>query len=169
MSEFLGRFNTPVDVVDLGCGDFNVGRQIRRKAARYVGCDVVPDLISRNREMYNDLDVDFRIVDISEDDLPGGDVVIIRQVLQHLSNDAIMRVVKKLGQFRYLVQTGFVPSGDFVPNVDQPTGAYSRLARGITSGIVLPAHPFNLQVEREELICETPEQQGFLKVIVYEL
>lgn len=169
VSVFLGQFPIPVDVVDLGCGDFNVGRQIRGKAARYVACDVVPDLIARNSKVYADLDVDFHVVDISEDDLPQGDVVIIRQVLQHLSNAAIMKVVKKLGQFRYLVLTEFVPPGDFVPNVDQPTGSYSRLARGIPSGIVLTAHPFNLQIKSERLICETPEQQGSLKVIVYEL
>jgi len=168
VSAFLEKFSQPVDVVDLGCGDFNVGRQIRSKAARYVACDVVPDLIARNKTVYVDLDVDFCVVDITEDELPQGDVVIIRQVLQHLSNEAIMKVVKKLGKFRYLVLTEFVPIGDFVPNVNQLTGSYSRLARGVPSGVVLTAPPFNMQVKSERLICETPEQQGSLKVIVYE-
>jgi hypothetical protein len=168
VSIFLNQFPNPVDVVDLGCGDFNVGKQIRDKAARYVACDVVPDLIARNIKLYAELDVDFRVVDITKDILPGGEVFIIRQVLQHLSNAAIMKVVSKLGQFRYLILTEFVPTGSFIPNVDQPTGSYSRLARGIRSGIVLTEPPFNLQVKSEKLICETPEQHGALKTIVYE-
>jgi len=168
VSEFLGQLPKPTDVVDLGCGDFNVGRQIRCKATRYIACDVVPDLIERNKTVYADLDVDFRVVDITEDDLPQGDVVIIRQVLQHLSNAAIMKVVKKLRKFRYLVLTECVPSGDFVPNVDQLTGSYSRLARGVPSGVVLTSAPFSMSVKSEKLICETPEQHGSLKVIVYE-
>jgi len=168
VSAFLDQFPRTVDVVDLGCGDFNVGRQIRSKAARYTACDVVPSLIARNKTVYADLDVDFRVVDITEDELPQGDVVIIRQVLQHLSNAAIMKVVKKLGQFRYLVLTEFVPTGDFLPNVDQLTGSYSRLARGVPSGVVLTAPPFNMEARSERLICETPEQKGSLKVIVYE-
>lgn len=169
LSAFLGEFPSPVDVVDLGCGDFNVSRQIRGKAARYIACDVVPDLIERNKKVYASLDVDFRVLDITRDAFPEGDVVIVRQVLQHLSNSSIMEVVKKLGRFRYLVLTEFVPVGDFVPNLDQPTGSYSRLARGVPSGVVLTAPPFSLQVKSERLICETPEHNGSLKVIVYAL
>lgn len=168
VSEFLGQLPIPADVVDLGCGDFNVGRQIRHKTARYIACDVVPDLIARNKIAYADLDVDFRVVDITEDDLPQGDVVIIRQVLQHLSNAAIMSVVDKLINYRYLVLTEFVPSGKFIPNMDQPTGSFSRLARGVPSGVVLTSPPLNMRVKTEKLICETPEQQGSLKVFVYE-
>lgn len=169
VSDFLHTFDPPLNVVDLGCGDFNVGRQIRQHCSEYVACDIVPELIERNKATFGDLNVDFRVVDIIEDPLPTGDVVIIRQVLQHLSNEHIRQVVKKLHGYSYLILTEFIPEGEFTPNVDQPTGAFSRLARGIPSGIVLTRKPFSLRVKSERTICRTPEPDGSLIVIVYEL
>jgi SAM-dependent methyltransferase len=169
VSEFLAQFPIPKNVVDLGCGDFHVASQIRSNAGSYIACDVVDDLILRNKTTYANLDVDFRVLDIIEDDLPQGDVVIIRQVLQHLSNSEIMKVVGKLKNFRHIVITEFVPTGNFVPNLDQQTGVFSRLARGVQSGIVLTSEPFSLSVKKEKIICETPESGGSLRVIVYEL
>jgi len=142
VSKFLQSFETPQNVVDLGCGDFNVGRQVRQYCAKYIACDVVPELISFNQEKFQELDVEFRCVDITEDPLPEGNVVIVRQVLQHLSNEHIKRVVNKLHGYKWLVLTEFIPEGKFTPNVDQPTGSFSRLARGIKSGIVLTEDRF---------------------------
>lgn len=169
VSEFLIQFPKPLNVVDLGCGDFNVGRQIREKAANYIACDIVPELIKRNRQKYSELNIDFRIIDITQEDLPKGDVVLIRQVLQHLSNADITRVIEKLHAYKFLILTEYVPHGEFIPNIDHITGSYSRLARGIPSGVVLTASPFNLRVKSEKLICKTLEQEGLLTAVVYEL
>ena len=46
---FLESLPCPPSVVDLGCGDFNVGKQLRPYCGRYVACDVVPALIQRNK------------------------------------------------------------------------------------------------------------------------
>ncbi len=169
VSQFLRAFATPPNVVDLGCGDFNVGRQIREHCAGYVACDVVPGLIERNRKKFCDLGVEFRCVDIISDPLPPGDVVILRQVLQHLSNEHIMRVVNNLGGYGYVVLTEYLPEGTFVPNVDQPTGRFSRLARGIESGVVLTREPFFLKARSEKLICCSREPPGLVTTLVYEL
>lgn len=169
VSGFIRTFETPLNIVDLGCGDFNVGRQIRQHCAKYVACDIVPELIERNKERFRQLDVDFRCVDIIEDPLPAGDIVIIRQVLQHLSNEHIKQVVNKLCGYRYLVLTEFVPEGEFTPNIDQPTGSFSRLARGIQSGIVLTKEPFSLKMKSERTICISQEPSGLVITIVYEL
>jgi len=169
VSEFLRGFPSPLNVVDCGCGDFNVGSQIRQYCSNYVACDIVPDLIARNKILFKNLNVDFRVVNIIEDELPSGDVVIIRQVLQHLSNEHIKQFVNKIRRYRYLILTEYVPGGEFVPNIDQPTGAFSRLARGIQSGIVLTKEPFLLKAISERTICTTHEQTGLLYTVVYEL
>ena len=169
VAEFFQSFAAPKDIVDLGCGDFNVGRQIRPYCANYVACDVVPSLIERNKGKFRQLDVDFRCIDIIEDSLPEGNVVIIRQVLQHLSNDHIHKVVGKLFGYKYLILTEYIPEGGFIPNIDQPTGRFSRLARGIQSGIVLTKEPFLLKVNNERAICSTPEPSGLVTTVVYEL
>lgn len=65
--------------------------------------------------------------------------------------------------------TEFVPEDEFIPNLDQPTGICSRLARGIQSGIVLTKEPFSLKVKNERTICTTREPLGLVITIVYEM
>ena len=79
--------------------------QIRANCSNYVACDVVPDLIARNKQVFKELNVDFRVLDMSGEALPDGDIVFIRQVLQHLSNEHIGNVVNKIYQFKYLILT----------------------------------------------------------------
>lgn len=90
------------NVVDLGCGDFNIGRQVRNLTNHYIAIDIVPEVINYNRLIYaQPLAVDFRVLDMitaREDELPEGDIVFIREVLQHLSNNQIARLVKKLSK-----------------------------------------------------------------------
>ena len=80
-------------VVDLGCGDFNVGQDIAPLVREYIACDVVPELIARNQQKFSLPNVTFSVLDIVEESLPWGDLAILRQVLQHLTNEQIERVV----------------------------------------------------------------------------
>jgi inositol phosphorylceramide mannosyltransferase catalytic subunit len=166
---FLRRFPAPPNVVDLGCGDFNVGSQLRDLCGQYTACDVVPDLIGYNRTRYADLNVDFRVHDLRTDTLPTCDVLFIRQVLQHLSNADIARGLERIrGRCRFLVVTEHVPSAAyFPPNQDKPSGASIRVDFG--SGVVLTEAPFDLARESEELLCEVPEYDGWVRTIAYGL
>lgn len=105
VSGFLRSLPQPVTVVDLGCGDFSVGARIRLCAAEYIACDVVPSLIEADRASLDNLDVDFRCIDIAQDPLPDGNVAIVRQVLQHLCNADIVRVARKLEAYPHVVVT----------------------------------------------------------------
>src|SRR5579863_6780605 len=55
VGKFLESLPVPPSLVDLGCGDFNVGRQLRHYCGNYTACDVVPDLIARNQNKFTDL------------------------------------------------------------------------------------------------------------------
>jgi len=158
--------------VDLGCGDFNVGGQLRPYCGSYVACDVVPALIRRNNDKFAGTKVDFRCIDIVEDDLPQGDIVFLRQVLQHLGNTQILRVVRKLYQYKFLVLTEHIPTSPaFLPNRDKATGGGIRLKQG--SGVVLTEFPFLLRVKSESVICTTNESfaqyPGLIRTTLYEL
>ena len=168
VSEFLRGLGKP-DVVDLGCGDFKVGSQIRPLCGRYTAWDVVPQLIDFNRRAYEQLDVDFRVLDITADALPEGDVAFVRQVLQHLSNAAIAKAMAKIvARYRYLVLTEHVPAlAGFVPNVDIAMGAGTRLMIG--SGVVLTNPPFNLRANAKRTLCESSQFRGLIKTVVYTL
>ncbi len=170
--KFLESLPGPTSVVDLGCGDFSVGKQLRPYCGRYVGCDVVPALIERNKHKFANMEVDFRCLDIIADDLPDGDVAFLRQVLQHLNNAQISRVVQKLYRYKFLVLTEHVPTdAGFPPNRDKPTGSGIRLAQG--SGVVLTEPPFLLRAKSESVICTTNESlgklPGLIKTTLYEL
>ena len=165
---FLTSLPAKPDVVDLGCGDFNVGRQVRPDADGYVACDVVPALIERNRTLPDAADVDFRVLDIARDPLPDGDVVTIRQVLQHLSNADVLQVVAKLAQYRYAIITDHQPAATFTPNVDIPSGPHIRV--GIGSALDLAQPPFELSFAETRELCVVPSSEGgVIRTTLYRL
>lgn len=169
VSAFVRSLPRPPSALDLGCGDFHVGRRIRPLCGTYVACDVVPELIEFNRHRYADLDVDFRVLDLSEDPLPPADLVFARQVLQHLSNARIRRFVRGLpGRFTYLVLTEHLPSSPSFPhNIDQPSSHLPRLRRN--SGVVLTSPPFELQAIEARTLCEVREGPGIIRTTLYRL
>lgn len=168
METFFNSLDHRPDLVDLGCGDFNVGSRLRPFCNRYTAIDVATDVINDNKKKYGSLDVDFCCADIIEEPLPDAEVLIIRQVLQHLSNEHIKKVVSKIKNYRYLVLTEYIPKGNFAPNLDQATGAYSRLARGIPSGVVLTAPPFFFAAQSERILCDVEDSNGIVRTLLYE-
>jgi hypothetical protein len=168
VSDFLERLPVVPNAVDLGCGDFNVGRRLRPLCGRYVACDVVPDLIARNSRAFAALDVEFRQLDIAADPLPGADIAFLRQVLQHLGNDQVAAVVAKLHNYRYVVLTEHLPTAPgFAPNLAKPAGPGTRLAR--SSGLVLTESPFNLRARDAKIICSIEHGGGLIQTIAYTL
>jgi SAM-dependent methyltransferase len=169
LKKFLSSLSQRPDVVDLGCGDFFVGSQIRSYCNRYVAGDIVEPVIRANAEKYQALDVDFRVIDLTKDELPAGDIVFVRQVLQHLSNDAIAAALPRLvSAYRHLVLTEHLPkTGSFKPNIDKRTGPDIRL--GFNSGVVLTEAPFNLKPREETCLCEVEENGGVIRTMLYRL
>jgi Methyltransferase domain len=170
--KFLRSQPYPPSAVDLGCGDFNIGKELRPYCSGYIACDVVPALIQSHKDRFAGMQVEFRCLDIIEDDLPAGDIVFLRQVLQHLNNSQILRVVQKLDRYKFLVVTEHLPSNSgFPPNRDKATGGGIRLSRG--SGVVLSAAPFLFRAKSETIICTTTEpiggHAGIISTILYEL
>ncbi len=152
VKNFLRKFDKKVKLVDLGCGDFAVGLQIYPFCKEYIACDIVESLIKRNQEKFKGTDVDFRVLNIIEDPLPKGDVVCLRQVLQHLSNQDIQKIIPKLEQYRYLIFTECLPKDHFIANIDIITGPSTRFC--IDSGVELTSPPFNLSVKKNDIIYQ---------------
>jgi hypothetical protein len=164
---FLSSFPAPPDVVDLGCGDFNVGSQLRHLCNRYIACDVVPSLLERNANKFANFGVTFLNLDIVSQPLPPADVALIRQVFQHLSNDHIKRIVPKLYQYQWLVVTEHLPERPFLPNLDKVIGEGIRL--GFRSGVVLTEPPFCLAALEQRLLAESEMWGGQIQTIAYRL
>ncbi len=139
-------------VVDLGCGDFRVGSRIARPALSYVGVDVVQDLIAYNEKTFQADHIRFQCVDITSGVLPDGDLCLIRQVLQHLSNKEILMVLDRCAKYRYVIVTEHVPNGRKTkPNLDKPHGPDIRLYWN--SGVFLDQPPF---CRRTAILLDVP-------------
>jgi SAM-dependent methyltransferase len=166
---FLQTFDRKPDVVDLGCGDFFVGALLRPWCGAYTACDIVPKLVAFNRAKFAGLGVDFRTVDLVADELPPGEVVFIRQVLQHLSNAQIAQALPKIrAAYRFLVLTEHLPGlPDFLANLDKQPGAGVRTGAG--SGVVLTRPPFDLSPADERVLCEIGEFGGVIRTTLYTL
>lgn len=166
---FVTSIETPLVVCDLGCGDFNVGKELVHYSKKYIAADIVPELIERNRETFTGENLEFRCLDIASDKLPSGDCIILRQVLQHLSNREVQRVVNKLADFKYVILTEHLPEGEFTPNEDIISGQGIRLKK--QSGIDLLVSPFNLEVKEEKQLLSQPakDSNGLIVTTLYRM
>ena len=158
---------TPPVVCDLGCGDFNVGKELLPFAKEYKAIDIVPALMAHNKQKFKKDNLTFYTLDIAKDALPAGDCAIVRQVLQHLSNAEIKAIVEKLYQFKYVILTEHLPEGVFEPNTDIISGQGIRLKK--QSGVKLLAAPFHFKVkeEKELLAIPSPDGTGNLVTTLY--
>jgi len=150
LTSFLTAFETPPVICDLGCGDFNIGKELVKYSKKYIAIDIVPDLIAHNKKTFKAENLEFHSLDIAEDELPSADCVILRQVLQHLSNTEIKGVVEKLYDYKYVILTEHLPEEDFEPNKDIISGQGIRLKK--QSGVNLLAPPFNFKAEEKQLL-----------------
>ena len=132
-------------VVDLGCGDFRVGRRICSPSYKYVGVDIVPSLIDQLNVSFGSDNASFRHLNIVDQIPPDGDLCLIRQVLQHLSNAEIERVLRNVQKYRYLIISEHIPLFPEHFNLDKPHGPDIRLSKN--SGVFLDEPPFSLNVE----------------------
>jgi 2-polyprenyl-3-methyl-5-hydroxy-6-metoxy-1,4-benzoquinol methylase len=151
ISDFIASNRTKA-VVDLGCGDFRVGRQIARPEISYTGVDLVPNLIEHNQKMFGTSHIRFQVGDLTNGELPDGDLCLIRQVLQHLSNHEIVTALEKCEKYRYVIITEHIPNGRKVkPNHDKPHGPDIRLYWN--SGVFLEEPPFS---QRTTTLLDVP-------------
>jgi SAM-dependent methyltransferase len=133
-------------VVDIGCGDFRVGRRIADAGFEYIGVDVVKDIIQRHQRHFPGRRVTFMSLDATAEEPPAADLCLIRQVLQHLSNAEIARVLENCRHYPLKLVTEHLPTGcDVIPNKDKPHGPDTRVCDA--SGVFLDEPPFSLATE----------------------
>jgi SAM-dependent methyltransferase len=153
-------------ILDLGCGDFYTGSQLFKYTKNYIGIDVVNELIERNKKLYNAKNLDFYSLDIVTDELPDGDCVLLREVLQHLTNDEVSTTLNKLNKYKFVIITESIPFGKFPENLEKIKGPETRAY--LNSGVVVDKPPFNFKfIYKEELLRIKRPGVGYLITNLY--
>jgi len=113
-------------LLDAPCGDFNWIAEAADAVERYVGVDVVPELVRRNLRDHPAAGRSFVLADISRDPLPAADVVLCRDCLVHFSTRDVWATLANFRRSgsRYLLTTTFVARG---ANADIRTGSWQPL------------------------------------------
>ncbi len=130
--EFLQNFldTTPgiTSVVDIGCGDWVLAREIDWGDRDYTGIDVVDPLIARNQSLFGSEKIHFILMDVTSTNLPSGDLAICKDVLMHLPNSLVFNVLSKLKKFKYSILIHDVDSATKqIPNRDTVVGGFRPL------------------------------------------
>lgn len=129
-------------VVDLGCGDWEFSRVIKWGTADYQGFDVVAHVIERNILKYSKSNVSFAILDATQQELPSADLLICKDVLQHLSNEDVEKIIKQFAKFKYCIIT----NDDIYTH--SLTSDNQDIVRGDWRPIDITMPPFNLSAQK---------------------
>jgi len=108
-------------ICDAGCGDFNWMKTAEIKNIKYIGVDIVSDLIAANKKRYEGRNISFIELDIIRDDLPSVDLILCREVLFHLSFQDICAAIVNFrrNKSKYLLATHYPYISE---NIDIQTG-----------------------------------------------
>ena len=87
-------------ILDIGCGDFIWMNLLLNKYYnydKYLGLDIVDELIKNNNLKYSNDKISFKTFDLVKDDIPKGfDIILIRDVFIHLKNEQIINFLNLL-------------------------------------------------------------------------
>lgn len=123
LQSFL-KENEISSVLDLGCGDWQFSRLIDWSGIDYTGVDVVRSVIETNRETYRASNLRFEVGSPDMSGLPDAELLIIKDVLQHLPLDDVRRFVDQvIPRYRYVLVTNCVRPF-WRLNADIPAGGF---------------------------------------------
>jgi hypothetical protein len=112
-------------MLDAPCGDYNWARHLSRKGVKYIGADIVSELIKKNSQHANE-STSFRVLDIVADPLPAVDLWMCRDCLFHLPSADIRKVFAnfKKSNVKYILTTSHFQA---TSNSDVGTGGFRLL------------------------------------------
>lgn len=130
--EFLEQFikkHKIRSVVDAGCGDWEFSKLVDWQGVDYLGIDISDRVVNRLIRLHQKENIRFRAGDVTEK-LPSADLLIIKDVLQHLPNLWIQRFIKnnlQKGRYRYAIITNDRAPKKHKNNKDIYVGSYREM------------------------------------------
>jgi len=133
-------------ILDLPCGDFYWMQYMPLESIAYHGADIVTEMVEKNKATFGSEHCRFSALDLTHDDLPAADLLLVRDCFPFLSNSQIYRCLKNIARhdFKYVLMTTHLDHR----NEDKQTGMWRWI------NLELP--PFNLPPPMK-LLPEVPE------------
>ena len=141
----------PETVTDLGCGYWDSNALIDWKEIRYTGIDVVESVLDSNRRECNNENCSFILG--NEKKLPGGDLLILKDVMIHWSNERISEFLSNVKGYKNILITNDVTE-DVRVNQDIVSGQFRA--------VDIEKDPFNIIAE-SSFDWEYTNKQGTVK------
>jgi hypothetical protein len=124
-------------IVDAGSGDWEFSSAVDWNHARYLGVDVSDTVVDAVKRKYANERVKFQVGDVTQS-LPSADLLICKDVLQHLSFAQVKSFIKnnlKKGKYKWALITNDrgpenrdIKAGDFRPiNLSAPPFSVKKL------------------------------------------
>ncbi len=113
-------------ILDIPCGDFYWMKEFKFKDIKYLGGDIVPELVIKNNKKFSKKNIKFKILDLTSDSLPYADLIFCRDCLVHLSYKDIFKslnIIRK-SNCKYFMTTNFL---ERISNKDIATGSWRTI------------------------------------------
>jgi len=146
-------------ILDCPCGDFNYMREVNLDGIRYVGGDIVDDLIMLNREKYSAPNVDFEVIDLSKDKLPKCDLIVVKDLFLHLYIEEVQLCIENIRKSG--IKWALLDHDHFTIINKSP------LTRNGDHRYNLTIEPFELHAPLKTLEIETIYEAEFNKIAKY--
>lgn len=159
---FLNKFirtNNIKTIVDVGCGDWQIMSHVDLTGVDYLGIDVVQSVIQNNTARYASSHVNFAVADCINDALPRGDLLLCKDVFNHLPNAAVFKVIHQFKNYDHVLVTSDVEAATL-------TCSNRDIVLGDWRSIDLSAQPF-CQVGKKILIYPAECTYNHLKQVFY--
>ena len=135
-------------VVDIPCGDFHWMKEIVFNFDYYTGGDIVEAAVKTNNERYGNSRIKFIHFDIVNDEIPEGDLLIVRDVIGHFPIEDGIKIIDNIlkSKCKYLLSTTWAKKTEDSWTNCGPTDVH-RQNEGVNYGRFYPvnlmAQPFN--------------------------
>jgi len=132
--DFLTNFihnNDVHSIVDFGCGDWQYMKSVDLSGVRYLGLDVVDDVLSMVRKRHGRSNISFARTPENLADIPEGDLIIFKDVLIHLGNSYVAQLLNLARwKFRFVLSINNYSAEPLQYNTDIEHGGFRPLDIG---------------------------------------
>jgi hypothetical protein len=139
IEKFIEKYKIKT-IVDFGCGDWQFSKFINWSDADYLGYDVVESLIKHHSSTFEANNIKFAITPKEWNNLKNADLLLVKDVLQHLDNQSVVRFMNiAQNKYKYMLVANCTKPQDRL-NLDIQTGDFRPLD--------IRKQPFNFNAKR---------------------